>query len=208
MRTVNNILLIANGKGEERAFIKTLAKECDFVLAVDGGADTALQAGVTPDLVIGDLDSISAQAKEKLGKDKLFKVSRQDNTDLEKALDFTLVLNPKTTTIICASGGRLDFTLSNVSSVFNYTKKLHVVLKGKGWRIYPIEKSAAFTCKKGATVSLIPMGTATGITLKNLKYPLDNAALKPGLTAVSNVAKKENFEVLLKSGKLLVMIYD
>jgi thiamine pyrophosphokinase len=208
MKTVNNILLIANGKCEDAAFIKTLAKENDFVLAVDGGADTALKAGVTPDLVIGDLDSISPAAKEKLGKDKLFKISRQDNTDLEKALDFTLVLNPKTTTIICASGGRLDFTLSNVSSVFNYTKKLHVVLKGKGWRIYPIEKSAAFTCKKGATVSLIPMSAAKGITLKNLKYPLNNATLKTGLTAVSNVAKKDNFEVLLKSGKLLVMIYD
>lgn len=208
MKTVNNILLIANGGKEDAAFIKTLAKECDFVLAVDGGADTALKAGVTPDLVIGDLDSISLAAKEKLGKDKLFKVSRQDNTDLEKALDFTLVLKPKATTIICASGGRLDFTLSNVSSVFNYTKELNVVLKGQGWRIYPIEKSAAFTCKKGATVSLIPMGTAKGITLKNLKYPLDNAELKTGLTAVSNVAKKDNFEVLLKSGKLLVMIYD
>lgn len=204
----DNILLIANGKGEDKSFIKAAARANDFVLAVDGGADNALAAGVTPDMAIGDFDSISPSAKEILGKDKLFKVSRQDNTDLEKALDFALVIKPAKVTIICASGGRLDFTLSNFSSVFNYTKKLNIVLKGKGWSIYPIEKSQDFACKKGSTVSLIPMGTVSGITLKNLKYPLLNATLKAGMTAVSNVAQKDTFTVQIKRGKLLVMIYD
>jgi len=208
MKKVNNILLIANGKGENAAFIKAAAKDCDFVLAVDGGADNALNAGVKPDMAIGDLDSISASAKAALGKDKIFKVCRQDNTDLEKALDFTSVLRPQNVTIICASGGRLDFTLSNFSSVFNYTKKLNIVLKGKGWKIYPAEKSAVYECKKGVTVSLIPMGTVSGITLENLKYPLKDATLKPGMTAVSNVAKGNTFKVSFKKGKLLVMVYD
>ena len=52
------------------------------------------------------------------------------------------------------------------------------------------------------------MGTVSGITLENLKYPLKDATLKPGMTAVSNVAKGNTFKVSFKKGKLLVMVYD
>lgn len=208
MKKINKILLIANGGQEDKTFIKQQAALNDCIIALDGGADTALKAKVSPDLVVGDLDSISQAAKKKLGAIKLFKIDRQDNTDLEKGLDFTAFIKPKKVTILCATGGRIDFTLSNFSSVFSYTKKLNIVFKGKGWRIYPIIKTKEFECKKGATVSLIPMDNCKGITLKNLKYPLTNASLKPGQTAVSNIAKKNKFTVTLKSGKLLVMIYD
>lgn len=208
MQKINNILLIANGLCEDTSFIKEQASQHDFVLALDGGADIALKAKVMPDMVIGDLDSISEKAKKTLGEERLFKISRQDNTDLEKGLDFTAYLKPSSATIICATGGRIDFTLSNFSSVFNYIKKLNLVFKGPGWRIYPTAKSAIYACKKGSTVSIIPMGNVKGLTLKNLKYPLSNAALTTGQTAVSNTAKKDSFAVEIKSGKLLVMVYD
>ena len=201
------ILIIANGGREDADYLRVLAEQHDYVLALDGGADTALAAGIMPHLAMGDLDSISAAAKKKLGALRLMQIPRQDNTDLEKGLDFAAFLKPQNVTIACATSGRIDFTLSNFSSVFSYTKKLDIVFSAKGWRIYPIEKSRKFDCKKGATVSLIPMDHCAGITLKNLKYPLKNAPLAPGQTAISNIALKDNFEVLLKKGKLLVMIY-
>jgi thiamine pyrophosphokinase len=208
MVKIKKLLIIANGGHEDAAFIRAQAARHDFTLALDGGADTALKAGVTPHLALGDLDSISAAAKRKLGPLKLFKIARQDNTDLEKGLDFAAFLKPQSATIICATGGRIDFTLGNFSSVFGYIKKLSMVIKGKGWRIYPLTKTQKFECKKGATVSLIPVGVCRGLTLKNLKYPLQNASLAPGRTAISNTALKNNFEVILKTGKLLVIIYD
>lgn len=208
MRKVKNILIIANGAQEDANYLRTLAKEHDYILALDGGADIALAAGIMPDLALGDLDSISAAAQKKLGELKLFQIPRQDNTDLEKGLDFAAFLRPQNITIACAAGGRIDFTLSNFSSVFSYIKKLDIVFKGFGWRIYPIEKLRQFTCKKGAAVSLMPMGDCKGLTLENLKYPLKNAAFGPGQTAVSNIALKNNFTVRLTKGKLLVMIYD
>lgn len=206
MQKIKNLLIIANGQSENKTFIKTCAKNADFILALDGGADTALKAGIMPSLVIGDLDSISTKAKNKIGQEKLLKVSRQDNTDLEKGLDFAKYLKVPNITIICADGGRLDFTLSNFSSVFSYIDKAQIVFKTSACDIYPIKKSTKFTCPKGSKVSLIPMGTATNLTLKNLKYTLKNATFKIGQTAVSNIAIKNNFEVSFSKGQLLVII--
>jgi len=207
MRKIESILIIANGSREDINCLRALAKEHDYIIALDGGADTALAAGVMPDLALGDLDSISAAAKKKLGALRLFQIPRQDNTDLEKGLDFAAFLRPRNVTIACAAGGRIDFTLSNFSSVFSYTKKLNIVFKGCGWRIYPIEKTTKFSCKKGAKVSIMPVDNFSRISLKNLVFPLKNAIFGPGQTAVSNISLKNNFTVQLK-GRLLVMIYD
>ena len=206
MQTIKNLLIIANGQEENKTFIKTCAKTADFILALDGGADTALKAAVMPNLVLGDLDSISQNAKNKIGKEKLLKVARQDNTDLEKGLDFALYFKVPNITIICAQGGRLDFTLSNFSSVFNYIDKANIIFKTSTCDIFPLKKSTKFECKKGAKISLIPMGNTTGLTLKNLKYSLKNATFKIGQTAVSNIALKNNFEVSFKKGQLLVIV--
>ncbi|MDR1124225.1 MAG: thiamine diphosphokinase [Elusimicrobiota bacterium] len=208
---MKNILIIANGGREDAAFLRRMAGAHDYVLALDGGADNALAAGVMPDLALGDLDSISPAAKKKLGNLRLLQIPRQDNTDLEKGLDFTVFLKPAAISIVCATGGRIDFTLGNFSSVFAYTKKTDIVFRGKGWRVYPLEAAAKprkFACKKGDTVSLVPAGDCGGITLKNLKYPLKNAPLAVGQTAISNVALGESFEVLLKAGRLFVIVYE
>ena len=206
MQAVKDLLIIANGQKENKTFIKSAAKDSDFILALDGGADTALKAGIMPNLVIGDLDSISENAKNKIGREKLLKVARQDNTDLEKGLDFARYFKVPNITIICAQGGRLDFTLSNFSSVFNYIDKANIVFKTSTCDIYPLKKSKKFECKKGTKISLIPMGNTTGLTLKNLKYSLKNATFKIGQTAVSNIALKNTFEVSFKKGQLLVII--
>lgn len=206
MQRIKDLLIIANGLAENKNFIKACAKKADFILALDGGADNALKAGIMPNLVIGDLDSISASAKNKIGKENILKIARQDNTDLEKGLDFARYFKVPNITIVCALGGRIDFSLSNLSSVFSYIDKAEIIFKTSSCDIYPIKKSTKFTCKTGAKVSLVPMGNTSGLTLKNLKYTLQNATFKIGQTAVSNIALKNTFEVSFTKGKLLVII--
>ena len=208
MREINSILIIAGAKSAGKAFLRKEAQRHDFVLALDGGADTALKAGIMPDMALGDLDSISQEAKKELGPKKLFKISRQDNTDLEKGLSFCKVVKPKRITVTCMTGGRLDFTLSNFSSLFGAVENFDIEVKSPQWRIYPIESSRRFNAQKGAVVSLIPFGDIESLTLKGLKYGLNNAQLRVGQSAVSNIAKSKEFSVEFEKGKLLVMIYN
>lgn len=208
MRQINSILIIAGAESESPAFLRAEAEKHDFILALDSGADTALNAGVTPDLALGDLDSISERAKKTLGKEKLFKITRQDNTDLEKGLSFCKAVKPQKITIVCMTGGRLDFTLSNFLTLFNFVKNFEIEVKSAAWRIYPLCKSGVFAAQKGAKVSLMPLNRIKAITLKGLKYGLDKDVLKVCQLAVSNTAVKEEISVEFASGKLLLMIYN
>lgn len=199
-------LLIGNGQTPQAEFLKPLAQAADWVLAADGGADRALAAGVTPDAIIGDLDSVSARAKQCVRPENLIFVDNQNNTDLEKALDFLLARGCRHVTLTGFMGGRLDFTLGNFLSVFPYAKKMQLTFAGPGWKIYPVEHARRFACQPGTRVSLIPLKTCRGVTISGLKYPLKNALLPFGKTGrtLSNQTTGKAFTVSLRSGFLFV----
>ncbi|MDD7578111.1 MAG: thiamine diphosphokinase [Elusimicrobia bacterium] len=202
----SRVLLIGNGEMLPADYLDELVQKADFILAADGGADRALAAGVTPDAVIGDLDSVSAAAKKQLGNDKFIFVDNQNNTDLEKSLDWIVQNNCKECVICGFAGGRLDFTLGNFLSVYPYVKKMDICFAGPGWRIYPLAAGRKFTCQKDARVSLIPLKTCTGVTLKGLQYPLTDARLswEHAGRSLSNQTTGKEFQILLKTGYMLV----
>lgn len=207
---MRHALLIGNGEPVRADILHRLAQTADFILAADGGADKAMAAGIVPDAVIGDLDSVSQKAKLQLGAEKLLFINNQNNTDLEKALDFLASQHYKTCTICGFSGGRLDFTLGNFLSVYPYVNKLNICFVGEGWTIYPLTHSRAFACPKNARVSLIPLKTCTGVTLKGLKYPLKNARLSwtHAGRSLSNQTTGKRFQVSLQTGYMLVYAED
>lgn len=210
MTTFSRTLLIGNGETLPADFLHKAAKRADFILAADGGADRALAAGVTPHAVIGDLDSVSARAKQILGEEKLIFINNQNNTDLEKALDYLSQNNCKECKICGFSGGRMDFTLGNFLSVYPYVKKMDICFAGPDWTIYPLAADRKFTCKKNARVSLIPLKTCTGVSLKGLKYPLTGARLswtRAG-RSLSNQTTSNSFQISLKTGYMLVYAED
>lgn len=197
------ILLICNGQKESAAFIRSRAARADFIICADGGADAALDAEVVPDLIVGDLDSLSARAK-KLKSADFLRVPRQDNTDFEKALDFILTQKIKTVRVICALGGREDFALANLLSALNYADKKEIIFETENLEIHALKKSKTFACKKNKRVSLLAPSGARGVTLSGLKYPLKNAVLAPGGRALSNITTARKFTVKLTSGSVLV----
>ena len=206
MTKFSNVLLIGNGETLPADFLRAQAKRADFILAADGGADRALSCGITPDIVIGDLDSVSSAAKKHLGNDKFIFVDNQNNTDLEKALDWLTKCGCKKCIICGFTGGRMDFTLGNFLSVYPYVNKIEICFASPNWTIYPLAATQKFTCKRGARVSLIPLKTCTGVTLKGLKYPLTNARLswtRAG-RSLSNQTTGKEFHITLKTGYMLV----
>ena len=87
-RTFRRALVICNGEPPSRTLLRAAARQCDLVVAADGGANTAVASGILPHVVIGDLDSIRVATRRALRTALILRVDRQDNTDLEKALDF------------------------------------------------------------------------------------------------------------------------
>ncbi|WP_440255465.1 thiamine diphosphokinase [Candidatus Avelusimicrobium sp.] len=203
-------LLIGNGETQETVFLQNLAQQADLILAADGGADRALSAGVRPDVVIGDLDSVSPQAKKILPAEKFIFVNNQNNTDLEKALDYLAAHQCTQCTLTGFVGGRWDFTFGNFLSVYPYLDKMDICVAGKGWKIWPLTHSVTKNVRPGARVSLIPAADCQNVTLQGLVYPLEHANLSLGRTGqtLSNVAKLSEIKILFDKGFLLLYIED
>ena len=203
-------LLIGNGETQEAVFLQKLARKADLILAADGGADRALSAGVRPDVVIGDLDSVSPQAKKILPAEKFIFVNNQNNTDLEKALDYLIAHQCTQCTLTGFVGGRWDFTFGNFLSVYPYLDKMDICVAGKGWKIWPLTHSVTKTVRPGARVSLIPAADCQNVTLQGLVYPLEHANLSLGRTGqtLSNAAKLSEITISFDKGFLLLYIED
>jgi len=198
--------LLCNGEPPSRNLARRLARRADFVVAADGGANAALRLGIRPRVIIGDLDSLSGEARRGFPKALVLRIRRQDTTDLEKALDFIVAQGIHRVTIAGIAGRRIDFTLGNLSVLWKYHLELEIV--GDGWRAYPVRKEIRLRARRGTTVSIVPFGTCRGIRLRGLKYPLENATMKIGDIGVSNVSVRPLFSVEVRAGRLLVFVLD
>jgi thiamine pyrophosphokinase len=201
-------LVICNGEPPSRTLALRLARESDCIVAADGGANIARRFGLLPDVIIGDLDSLLPSTRRFFRTSSIVRVRRQDNTDLEKALDFLVDEKCRSATILGATGKRLDFTLGNLSVLWNYTRRIRLTFVGDGWTALPVGRERSVTARIGTTVSLIPFGGCSGITLRGLQYPLTNGTMHVGQIGVSNVVRTSPFSVRVKKGHMLLIILD
>lgn len=206
MKKMSRILVIGNGETPSKNFLMHQVRQADCILATDGGANRALACGVIPQVVIGDFDSLSAKTKKALKETSFIFVDNQNNTDLEKALDYLTQKGFSSTTLVGFLGGRWDFSIGNCLSVYPYLNKTEICFCAEKWRIYPLRKGRKFTCSAKKRVSLIPLSPCKSLTITGLKYPLKGVNLsrtRAGLT-LSNETVGTAFEVQFERGFLLV----
>ncbi len=201
-------LIICNGEPPSRALSRRLARDSALVVAADGGANIARRHGIKPDIIIGDLDSVSRSTLRLFSTSTILYVSRQDNTDLEKALDLLAARKIREVIIIGGTGKRIDFTLANLSVLWAYTSFVDITFVGDGWKAIPVGRKKVVKTRVGTIVSLIPFGDCSGITLKGLRYPLTNATMRVGEIGASNVVRRSPFTVVVKRGKMLLILLD
>lgn len=200
-------LLICNGEPPSRGLARRLARQADVIYAADGGGNIARRFGIRPDVIIGDLDSITPATRRFFRSSTLIHVARQDSTDLEKALDHITGAGITSVIIIAATGRRLDFTLGNLAVIWNYASRISLKFAADDWTALPLDKASSFRAKIGTTVSLIPFGKCSGITLKGLQYPLHNGTMKVGEIGASNVVRQSPFSVRVRKGCMFLIAF-
>ena len=164
-----------------------------MIIAADGGAAHCRTLDITPDVIIGDMDSLSEEDQQywaEQGVPFIRHDRRKDETDLELALLHARDLRANETLVLGALGGRWDQTFANLLlPVYHRLAGLDVTFWHAGTWIYVIGQSRTIRGKAGQTVSLIPVGgDALGVTTAGLEYPLTNETLYlGGSRGVSNV---------------------
>ncbi|HMQ80043.1 MAG TPA: thiamine diphosphokinase [Ignavibacteria bacterium] len=215
MRSSNlkECLIVCNGKiftkDLKELFSKIKPRRAITIIACDGASDFLYRNKITPDFIIGDMDSISPKVLNYFRKKNVVikKIVNQNQNDLEKAIKFALSKKIKNISIIGFAGKRLDHTLNNLSIIKKFFRKARIQIYENGFTGELISRSAEFACGVGSIVSLIPMPKAVGVTTKGLKYPLKSSTLEFGVReGALNEAVGNLFSVKIKSGLLMVLI--
>jgi thiamine pyrophosphokinase len=205
-------IIFANGEFPDPSSVRDLLRSDDLVIAADGGTRHALAAGVTPDVVIGDLDSLSPeeQAQVEVSGSRIIRFSpHKDETDLELALQHAARAGATEIIILAALGGRLDQTVANLLLLAMPELggiDVHVVEGAQ--TAFLIQDQALIEGQPGDTVSLIPLGgDAVGVTAEGLEWSLQEDTLRFGpARGVSNVLMAEQALVGVRQGFLLCVI--
>jgi thiamine pyrophosphokinase len=204
----NRVLGVLAGDGTDPSFLDSWARSADLVLAADGGADLLLACGVTPSIAIGDLDSISLSARDRLPDLRLD--PDQNTSDCDKLLALCSKLGHERVTLVAAEGGRVDHMLATLQSAarsglsvrVGFRQQIAYVLAGPASLSVP-------DLQPGSLVSLLPLTFCKGVDFEGVRWPVRQADLDPrGLTSLSNVSVEGVRVSLVQGAAILFQAYD
>jgi len=185
----------------------------ELVVAADGGTEHLARWGVRPHLVIGDLDSLSQAARERLGIGPEIIEPwpiEKDKTDTELAIERAVSLGASEIVVVGALGGpRLDHALANtlLLAAPSGAAALRLVRGPLSLRALRGGQRAVIAGAEGELVTLLAIGgDAEGVRTDGLRYELRGEALRLGSSrGVSNEVARSGASVSLERGILLVV---
>lgn len=207
-------LVFANGEPNDGPMVRRAlaARDEAMIVAVDGGVRVVDAFGLSIDMLIGDMDSISAARLAQLeaqGVPMQRHPVDKDATDLELALKWTVHQGADWVRIIGGVGGRFDQVLANVYLMgLPELRACDVEIVAARQAIRLLQPGEhVLRGQAGDTVSLIPVGgPVEGITTSCLRYPLNDEPLRFGpARGISNVMSSDTAHITTREGLLLVV---
>lgn len=219
-------LIVASGVLHGSTKLKDLIDRADVVVCADGGAEHLVRLGHFPDLLMGDLDSITSHHLELFQKQRVPLIRhprKKDATDTALAVDWAIEKGATEIVLTAVTGTRLDHTLANILLL----KSIHergvdawivddhneIYLLSHMDPLNPVhgyydkqEVAMEITGHPGELLSVVPLSeTVKGVTLKGLAYPLHDAELTLGSSiGISNVFTENTARISLREGTVLI----
>ena len=192
-----DLLIIVGGGSVDSELMQDLYASGGHLVGADGGADQIVSAGLSPEMIVGDFDSLKDPFGW-LGKTRLMQIAEQETTDFEKALYST---RAPLTVAMGMTGGRFDHTLAALDVVTRYANKRKIILVDEEDIAIALTEQFSFTVASGERVSIHPLAPITFWRSDGLKYPLDAVKLAPGVrTGTSNEALTGPFTIVPEEG--------
>jgi thiamine pyrophosphokinase len=206
-------LVFAGGDPPDARWTEVLPRDA-LVVAADSGLEHVDALGLHADLVVGDLDSVSAGTlarAESAGTVVERHPADKDATDLELALTAALRQGATRVTLLGVGGGRLDHFLGNallLAAPAWSTLELHALVGPA--HVVVVRDRIELRGPVGSLVSLLPLGgPARGVRTTGLRWPLTGEELGAGSTrGVSNEMTETIATVALADGVLLAVQPD
>jgi thiamine pyrophosphokinase len=177
-----------------------------MLAAADSGLMAMEEAGLRPDWIIGDMDSLDDTRRlEKYPPDRVIRYSHdKDYTDTELALALLWEKGCDETWLIGGGGGRTDHLLA-IRALFDRERSpARWITDGEDIRC--LRESLSLSLAPGSRVSVFPAGPGPWqASSRGLQWPLDRVAWKRGSFGVSNAAPEGDFFIRAAAGRFLVI---
>ena len=193
------------GAGNELPADIVLPEGNKYLIAADGGLNTMKKLGLTPDHIVGDLDSLDEQPEESIFT-KLPHI--KDTTDTFEAVKIGQAHGCTEFHIFGGTGGRFDHTLANIQlAAMLSQQKQRVFIYGYDYVLTAVtDSSIALPCRSSGFVSVFALSDiCRGVGITGLMYELENAELTNTFSlGVSNEFIGKPAELSVKSGTLCI----
>ena len=199
--TPDKILIVGGADFSEDLF-QDVYDNAIPIIAADGGANFLADHNIFPELIIGDLDSLSEQTIQNMETQKFIKISDQHTTDLEKVL---LNTESPLTIGIGFLGSRIDHELAALSALVKFSYK-KIILIGEKDIVFLVPPSFSLSSFDGMRVSLYPLGSVK-VQSDGLKWSTEGLTMKPtDKIGTSNQAVGKIIKLVPDEPKLLLIL--
>ena len=200
--STQKMLLIVGGAGFSEELFKEVYDNEIPIIAADGGVNFLTEKNISPELVIGDLDSVSKQKIQNIEPEKIIRISEQDSTDLEKVLFNT---QSPLTIGIGFLGAQIDHELAALSALVKFSHK-KIIFIGEHDIVFLVPPSFSLRSFNGMRVSLYPLDEVK-VHSDGLKWATDGLTMKPtGQLGTSNKAIGKSIHLAPDKPKLLLIL--
>ena len=217
MKITSNVLVVANGIFPSLGEIVELFESNSTVVCCDGAVKKLTDAGYEPDLIIGDMDSISDSDRNKYS-DIIIHIDEQKNNDLDKALSWLESKKIKSATIIGADGGRDDHALGNILLLLEKRYSYNIKMKTNTGIFNIINTdlmdkdhhgnyTKSFDSRNGQSISIFCTDREALLSSSGLKYNLKDFQFKTLHSASLNVATSNSFSISWNQPSISILVY-
>lgn len=199
-------VLLIGGAGPGREFIKSIIEPGDLICCADSGLDAAIAAGIEPDRIVGDMDSISDMALLNRFPADIVDIhpGDKDDTDTEIGLAWLRDKGCHHLTIIGGGEGRLDHTLA-LLSLFGESDPPDLWFTARE-RIESIHGEIELTGEAYSPVSFCTLGPGPWDAVSHgLHWELDGVRWTSGTVSLSNRLNGTDAVINVKCGRLLMI---
>jgi thiamine pyrophosphokinase len=194
-------IILANGQYPSHLSALNKLHTAGTIICTDGSANKLLENGLTPNVIIGDMDSTTVDQNSFKGL--YVKIIDQDNTDLDKAFEWCKLNNLSPLTVLGTSQLREDHTIGNLILLANYSDELDINFVTDYFTITCHHGKRSFTSFKQQLVSIVPVEDIQSITTEGLEFPLIDEPFPLSSRGISNRATGHQF-IITSSGKIWV----
>ena len=217
------IVIICDGQFPKTEYPRYLIRTADFTICCDGALTKYIRNSKsifgeerTPDLVIGDMDTLTA-AMQKKYQDIIIKETEQEHNDQTKAVRWAMnnLEDISHIYIMGATGGRTDHTIGNISLLMEYTRMFDLEAKGitiemvtDNGSAFAINDSIEFDCGQGRSVSIFSPDNSLRISSEGLEYPTDGVVFDNWWKATLNKASQDTVKLTLSHKSMALIMLD